>query len=86
LTSALLCSALIVASGQQFNGIFTSEQAAAGRVAYEKTCGRCHTLTLLGRQGKPEERPPVSSLSAADQQFIGNYGGRVPPLAGEAFL
>jgi hypothetical protein len=26
------------------------------------------------------------SLRGADQQFINNYGGRVPPLAGEVFL
>jgi hypothetical protein len=84
----MLCSAVVVVSGQQSKGggIFTSAQAAAGRVAYEKTCGRCHTLTLMGRQGKPEERPAVSSLSEADQQFIKNYNGRVPPLAGDVFL
>lgn len=88
LTAAVLCSAVVVVSGQKSNGggIFTSAQAAAGRVAYEKTCGRCHTLTLMGRQGKPDERPAVSSLSEADQQFIRNSNGRVPPLAGEMFL
>src|ERR1700686_3204101 len=88
LTAAMLCSAVVVVSGQQSNrnGVFTSAQAAAGRAAYEKTCGRCHTLTLMGRQGKPEERPAVSSLSEADQQFIKNYSGRVPPLAGDVFL
>lgn len=40
----------------------------------------------MGRQGKPEERPLVTSLSQADQQFIRNYNGRVPPLAGEVFI
>lgn len=75
-------------SGQQGDkgAIFTSAQATAGRTAYEKTCGRCHTLTLMGRQGNPDERPAVSSLSEADRKFIGNYNGRVPPLAGKAFL
>ena len=88
LAAAVLCSPVIVVSGQQADGggIFTAAQAEAGRVAYEKTCGRCHTLTLMGRQGKPEERPVVSSLSAADQKFINDYAGRVPPLAGEVFL
>jgi hypothetical protein len=87
LTVAILCSVVMVASGQpDGDGTFTSEQAVAGRVAYEKTCGRCHTVTLMGRQGKPEERPAVISLSIADQQFINNYKGRVPPLAGEVFL
>ncbi|HWF11039.1 MAG TPA: c-type cytochrome [Bryobacteraceae bacterium] len=88
LTIAMLFSVAIVVSGQQSNGagVFTSAQADTGRAVYEKTCGRCHTLTLMGRQGKPEERPAVASLSAADQKFIGNYNGRVPPLAGAAFL
>jgi hypothetical protein len=40
----------------------------------------------MGRQGNPDERPAVSSLSAADQKFIENSGGRVPPLAGKMFL
>lgn len=88
LTVAMLGSVVILASGQQpgGGGIFTAAQAQAGRVAYEKTCGRCHTLSLMGRQGKPEERPAVSSLSEADRQFINNYSGHVPPLAGEVFL
>jgi mono/diheme cytochrome c family protein len=88
LTAAALCFGVTVTSGQQPKGgeIFTSAQAAAGRVAYEKTCGRCHTVTLLGRQGNPEERPTISSLSEADQKFIQNAGGRVPPLAGKVFL
>ncbi len=66
--------------------IFTSAQAAAGRIAYEKSCGRCHTLTLMGRHGNPDERPTVASLSAADRKFIADYDDRVPPLAGQAFL
>lgn len=88
LTIATMFAVAMAVSGQQPNqgAIFTSAQADAGRVAYEKTCGRCHTLTLMGRQGKPEERPAVNSLSEADQQFIRNYNGRVPPLAGEVFL
>ena len=66
--------------------IFTSAQAVAGRVAYEKSCGRCHTLTLMGRQGNPAERPTVNPLSDADRKFIADYDNGVPPLAGKAFL
>jgi hypothetical protein len=40
----------------------------------------------MGRQGNPDERPAVSSLSDADRKFIADYGNRVPPLAGKAFL
>jgi len=66
-------------------GIFTSAQAEAGRVAYERTCGQCHTMTLMGRKGDPGELPPVSSLSASYQKFIGPRGF-VAPLAGKVFL
>jgi mono/diheme cytochrome c family protein len=85
---ALMSPALFPVIGQQTSAftVFTAAQAEAGRVAYEKTCGRCHTLTLMGRQGNPDERPAVSSLSEADQKFIANSGGRVPPLAGKIFL
>ena len=88
LSFAGLCLAMTAVSGQQSDGgrIFTSVQAVAGRVAYEKSCGRCHTLTLMGRQGNPDERPTVSSLSEADRKFIADYDNRVPPLAGKAFL
>jgi mono/diheme cytochrome c family protein len=83
-----VCLAVTVTSGEQSgrDRIFTSAQAAAGRVAYEKTCGRCHTLTLMGRQGKEDERPRVAALSDADRKFIADYDDRVPPLAGKAFL
>jgi hypothetical protein len=83
----MLCPVAIIASAQPSNGggILNAAQAEAGRIAYEKTCGRCHTLTLMGRQGKPGERPAVSSLSEADQQFINNYSGRVPPEAKFSF-
>ena len=79
---------MTIVSGQQSEGgrIFTSAQAAAGRVAYAKSCGRCHTFTLMGRQGNPDERPPVSSLSDADRKFLADFDDRVPPLAGSVFL
>jgi mono/diheme cytochrome c family protein len=80
--------AVTITSGQQSDrvAIFTSVQAVAGRVAYEKSCGRCHTLTLMGRQGKEDELPAVTSLSDADRKFIADYDNRVPPLAGKFFL
>ena len=65
--------------------IFTSAQAEAGRTAYERTCGKCHTPSLLGRKGDPGELPPLTSLSAPYQKFIGPRG-IVSSLAGKAFL
>jgi hypothetical protein len=40
----------------------------------------------MGRQGNPDERPTISSLSEADRTFIGEFNDRVPPLAGKVFL
>jgi len=65
--------------------VFTSAQAEAGRVAYENTCGKCHTYSLLGRNGVEDGLPPVSSLPASYQEFI-RKTNRVPPLAGKVFL
>jgi hypothetical protein len=65
--------------------VFTSAQAEAGRTAYENSCGKCHTYALLGRRGDDGERPPVASLSAPYQKFIGTPN-HVPPLAGKVFL
>lgn len=87
LFAAILGSGLFVLGGQEpaQTSVFTSAQAEAGRKSYDNTCGRCHTYSLHGRKGEPGELPPVSSLSEADQKFIGNPN-YVPPLAGEAFL
>jgi len=87
LTFALLGSAGLTLTGQQAATptVFTEAQAEAGRTTYMNTCGRCHTYSLRGRKGEEGELPPVSSLSVADQKFIGNPN-HVPPLAGEAFL
>lgn len=87
LAVAVLGSGRLVLTGQPeiAPGVFTSAQAEAGRKAYENTCGRCHTYTLLGRKGDAGEFPPVSSLPAAYQKFIGNPN-HVPPLAGKVFL
>ena len=85
--SVVLGSGLFVSAGQQTSasGNFTAAQADAGRLAYENTCGKCHTPSLLGRKGQPGEVPPITSLSAYYQEFIGPRGF-VPPLAGRVFL
>ncbi len=87
LLSAILASGLFALTGQQStpSGVFTAAQAEAGRLAYERTCGKCHTPTLLGRKGEPGELPPLSSLSASYQKFIGPRGF-VAPLAGKIFI
>src|SRR5580698_3947502 len=86
LAVAILGSGRLVLTGQpQTTPVFTSAQAEAGRTAYENSCGKCHTYTLLGRKGEDGELPPVASLSAPYQKFIGNPN-HVPPLAGKIFL
>ena len=87
LFAATVGSGLFVLTGQQpaQTSVFTSAQAEAGRISYENTCARCHTYSLHGRKGEAGELSPVSSLSKADQKFIGNPN-YIPPLAGEAFL
>ena len=87
LIAGVLGSGLFVLTAQQpaSSGVFTSAQAEAGRLAYERTCGKCHTPSLLGRKGDPGELPPLSSLSASFQKFIGPRGF-VAPLAGKVFI
>jgi hypothetical protein len=85
LAATVLTSGLFVLTGQQPvpSAVFTTAQAEAGRKAYENTCGKCHTPTLLGRKGDPGELPPVSSLPAYMQDMA---RGLVPPLAGTDFI
>ncbi|HEY4364983.1 MAG TPA: hypothetical protein VGN17_28730 [Bryobacteraceae bacterium] len=85
--AGLLGLGVLVVTAQQAAPprVFTAAQAEAGRVAYERTCGKCHTPTLMGRKGEPGEAPPLNSLSDSYQKFIGPRGF-VAPLAGRVFL
>jgi mono/diheme cytochrome c family protein len=87
LACAVIGSGLFVMTGRPIPAasVFTARQAEAGRVAYQKTCFRCHTTTLMGRKGDAGELPPITSLSDADREFIRMYGP-VPALAGKDFL
>ncbi|HTR01474.1 MAG TPA: hypothetical protein VMH83_15860 [Candidatus Acidoferrum sp.] len=83
----LLCSAPVIATAQDSARprVFTAAQAAAGRVAYENACGKCHTYNLLGRASVDDGLPPVDSLPASYQKFV-RETDHVPPLAGKDFL
>jgi cytochrome c553 len=63
------------------SAVFTLGQAEAGRTAYQKSCGQCHTYTLRGRKGEVGEVPALESLPAEYLKFIGP-AKRVPPLVG----
>jgi mono/diheme cytochrome c family protein len=84
---ALLGLGSFVLTGQQPESpaVFTAAQADAGRTAYENSCGQCHTYSVLGRKGEEGELPPIASLPAPYQKFIGPRG-RVPALMGKAFV
>ena len=83
----ILASGLFGLTGEQPapTGVFTPAQATAGRVAYARTCGQCHTPSLAGRKGGQDELPPLSSLPDHYRKFIGSRGF-VPPLAGKDFI
>lgn len=85
---SLICSGLFILAGQQSpqTRAFTAAQSEAGRLTYERTCGKCHTPSLLGRTGDKGELPPIDSLPASYQKFIIGSRGFVPPLAGKVFL
>jgi mono/diheme cytochrome c family protein len=80
----------VAAQSETSSAVFTEAQAAAGRAAYESVCINCHTESLRGRSGNsdPTELPLVSSLSPDWQKMVLAAGGngKIPPLAGEAFL
>ena len=85
--TAQVSSLFSIPVAQSASGIFTQAQADAGHEAYLNTCGKCHTITLLGRKGDSSEQPPISSLPDSYKQFIGARGYVfVPPLAGKDFL
>jgi hypothetical protein len=69
--------------------VFTAEQATAGERELQNNafgrCSDCHAHGLVGRNGDPEELPPLSSLPDATQTLVRN-GGNVPQLAGRQFM
>jgi mono/diheme cytochrome c family protein len=66
--------------------IFTAEQARAGKLAYESSCGLCHQFNMQGRTGAPGELPDINSLPENMIKTIDQNGEQVPPLAGPRFM
>ncbi|HEX7139410.1 MAG TPA: PQQ-binding-like beta-propeller repeat protein [Vicinamibacterales bacterium] len=50
----LMVAGVAMTSGQQSAGIFTAEQAAAGRQVYAASCAGCHLADLGGRNEAPQ--------------------------------
>jgi hypothetical protein len=88
LAIALLGSGRFILTGQQAARltVFTTAQAEAGRTAFENSCAKCHTYSLLGRKGSEGELPPLSSLTAPYLAFPGVSIPRVPALMGKDFV
>ncbi len=67
----LLCLALAgaatSASRSVWDGVYSKEQAARGKTAYNAQCARCHGEALLGG----EASPPL-----VDQDFLATWNGR----------
>ena len=74
---------------KKFVTVYTAEQAAAGEQAVQNNafgrCSDCHANGLAGRNGDPNELPPLSSLSESTQTLIRNVG-KVPQLRGPEFM
>jgi mono/diheme cytochrome c family protein len=71
---AVLGFGLFVLTGQQPATpptVYTSAQAEAGQAAYASSCQKCHTETLIGRDGTGDI-----------PEFLQPYAGKIPPLAG----
>ena len=66
--------------------IFTAEQARAGKLAYESSCGLCHQFNMQGRTGAPGELPDINSLPENMIKTIDQNGEQVPPLIGPRFM
>ena len=85
----------LLTQGPNLPNVFTAAQAEAGRKAFQEkggtsgnkdaACAYCHTSTLTGRRGAPDEVPALSSLEPAMQEAI-RGSGTIPPLAGQKFM
>jgi hypothetical protein len=73
-------------SSQPAPRVFTAEQARAGKVAYESSCGLGHQFNMQGRTGAPGELPDVNSLPENMIKTIDQNGEQVPPLVGPRFM
>jgi hypothetical protein len=86
-TAVAVCGCFVLTGQQKAEpAVYTSEQAAAGKTAYESSCGKCHLEGLTGRHGNPGEVPPVNSLPGNMQKTLAQYGGKTPPLVGSGFM
>ena len=67
--AALLSATALVLTGQQRPGagLFTAEQASAGRIAYQANCSTCHGPELAGRNEAPQ---------LAGNNFLSAWGSR----------
>ena len=73
--ASLACSALAqTAARNVWDGVFTADQAAQGKAAFDNKCATCHGAELTGA----EMAPPLSG-----GQFLSNWSGQA---VGDLFI
>lgn len=82
----VMCSADQPRTSDPAPRVFTAQQARAGKIAYESSCGLCHQFNMKGRTGAPGELPEVNSLPENMIKTIDQNGDQVPPLVGPRFM
>jgi mono/diheme cytochrome c family protein len=85
-STTLVCAADPLQAPESAPRIFTAEQARAGKVAYESSCGLCHQFNMRGRTGAPGERPELNTLPENMVDTLDENGEQVPPLVGPRFM
>src|SRR5689334_5537656 len=65
-TVAVACGVMMVFAQQRPAGLYTQEQAAAGRAIYQTRCVSCHSADLSGREGP----------QLAGANFLAQWGDR----------
>ncbi len=65
--AAACAAASAIVAGQQPAAVFTADQAAAGRAAYQASCAGCHMPDLAGRNEAPQ---------LAGNNFMNTWRGR----------
>jgi hypothetical protein len=81
--------AIVAQESNDMPRVYTAEQATAGEREVQNNmfgrCSDCHANGLAGRNGDPDELPPLSTIPEVTQTLVRN-GGKVPQLAGPKFM
>jgi mono/diheme cytochrome c family protein len=65
--AATIAFAVVVSAGVQKGGVFTAQQAQAGKALFAETCAGCHMPDLSGK----DDAPPLAGVN-----FVSSWGTR----------